>query len=309
MVSALFVEDPDCEDRGGPDATQGCARARPRESRRSRAGFCHGSGATRGSPRLPFERSGAGTSGVIGVLAEKRKQGEDSGPARSIPADVRPGEMHAAVCLAPVPHGLLRGAGQRAHPVRVLSARPGADRRRVRTGGDGQGSDDEGRSDPGDGSRPFPVDRRMRHRAGVVPQRYHAPDRTGVQIEQHQPAADELARSGKGAHLADSIGRSTGNISVGSQGNFSPTTSDGLISRNFSSITRGHPKNVSRDGVPWKCHSLPTGLTLNLSNSSACASARTFLSFDAVLATRASAILATSLYSAASFARMSSAVL
>src|SRR5262245_43869167 len=237
--------------------------------------------------------------------AQKRKQGEGSGPARSIPADVRPGEMHASVCFAPLPHGLLRGAGQRAHPVRVLSALPGADRRRVRTGGDGQDSDDEGRTDLGDGSRPFPVDRRMRHRAGVVPQRYHAPDRTGVQIEQHQPAADELGS----AHLADSIGRSTGNILVGSQRNFSPTTSDGLISRNFSSITRGHPKNVSRDGVPWICHSLPTGLTLNLSTSSACASARTFLSFDAVLATRASAILATSLYSAASFARMSSAVL
>jgi hypothetical protein len=69
--------------------------------------------------------------------------------------------MHASVCFAPVPHGQLRGAGQRARPVRVLSARPGADRRRVRTSGDAEDGDDEGRADPGDGSRPFPVDRRM----------------------------------------------------------------------------------------------------------------------------------------------------
>ncbi len=69
--------------------------------------------------------------------------------------------MHASVCFAPVPHGQLRGAGQRARPVRVLSARPGADRRRVRTGGDAEDGDDEGRADPGDGSRPFPVDQRM----------------------------------------------------------------------------------------------------------------------------------------------------
>ncbi len=93
--------------------------------------------------------------------AQKRKQGEGSRPARSIPADVRAGEMHASVCFAPVPHGQLRGAGQRARPVRILSTRPGADRRRVRTGGDAKNGDDEGRADPANGSRPFPVERKV----------------------------------------------------------------------------------------------------------------------------------------------------
>jgi hypothetical protein len=44
VTSALFGEVPGREDRGGPDATQGRPRARPRGSRRSTAGLCHGSG-------------------------------------------------------------------------------------------------------------------------------------------------------------------------------------------------------------------------------------------------------------------------
>ena len=88
-------------------------------------------------------------------------QGEGSGPARSIPADVRAGEMHASVRFAPAPHAQLRGAGRRARPVRVLSARSGAGRRRVRTGGDAEDGDDEGRAGPDNGSRRFLVERRM----------------------------------------------------------------------------------------------------------------------------------------------------
>src|SRR5215471_12293752 len=93
--------------------------------------------------------------------AETRKQEESSGAARSIPAKVRAGEMHASVCFAPVPHGLLRRTGQRARPVRVLSARPGAGRRRARTRGDAEEGDAEGRDGPDEGSRPFLVDRRL----------------------------------------------------------------------------------------------------------------------------------------------------
>ena len=90
-----------------------------------------------------------------------REEGEGSGSARSIPADIRAGEMHTAVCFAPAPHGQLRGPGRRARPVRVLSARSGAGRCRVGTAGDVEDGDDEGRADSGNGSRPFPVERRM----------------------------------------------------------------------------------------------------------------------------------------------------
>ena len=58
VISALFEEDPGREDRGGPDATQGRPRARPRGSRRSTAGLCHGSG-LRGGPRRSIDAVGA----------------------------------------------------------------------------------------------------------------------------------------------------------------------------------------------------------------------------------------------------------
>src|SRR5215471_6101763 len=87
--------------------------------------------------------------------------GRGSGPARSIPTEVRAGEVHASVCFAPLARGLLRGAGQCARPVRVLSARPGTGRCRVCTGGDAEDGDAEGRADPGGGSCPLSIDRTM----------------------------------------------------------------------------------------------------------------------------------------------------
>src|SRR5947209_17550002 len=96
-------------------------------------------------------------------------------------------------------------------------------------------------------------------------------------------------------HLADSIGRSTSYILVGSHGLFGPRTSDGLISLSFSSIVRGQDKSVSKRGTPWACDSSMTRLTFgNLADNSDCAASRTFLFEDFVLATRFRAFFATS---------------
>src|SRR5262245_54840884 len=98
---------------------------------------------------------------AISAIGVPRSRSREKAQGPPIPAEVRAGEMHSSICFAPLLHGQLRRAGQRARPVRVLSARLGADRRRVRTAGDAEDGDDKGRADPGDGSRPLPVDRRM----------------------------------------------------------------------------------------------------------------------------------------------------
>src|SRR5437867_9416211 len=90
-------------------------------------------------------------------------------------------------------------------------------------------------------------------------------------------------RRHKFAHLADSIGRSTSFILVGSHGLFGPRTSAGLIFSNFTSRGCGQLLLLSKSGTPCARDSVPTCLTFRkLADNSACAAACAFLSEDLV---------------------------